>query len=173
MFIWHSRARSTTYPNRNRKDQLLFILSSPQPFRRHRKTPSKQTSPPHTYDTIYPSLTLPPPSKKKYEAIWITEKKSKHDLCTADWYYYLVSPFHSLLLDNRNKTKILQWILMSFNFQRLGFLFRSSEKKILGRWRNCDISFMVFTNRKLQKTIHEKKKEHIIWKYRRSTIFQV
>ena len=32
-------------------------------------------------------------------------KKSKHDLCTADWYYYLVSPFHSLLLDNWNKTK--------------------------------------------------------------------
>ena len=32
----------------------------------------------------------------------------KHDLCTADWYYYLVSPFHSLLLDNWIKTKILQ-----------------------------------------------------------------
>ena len=116
MFIcqkqWIIQSKPPKTKNHNWKDQLLFILSSPPFANAANAAEANFPSPSHTYDTIYPPLkknyTLPSPQKstKLYEL----RKKSKHDLCTADWYYYLVSPFHSLLLDNRNKTKILQWI---------------------------------------------------------------
>ena len=114
MFIcqkqWIIQSKPPKTKNHNWKDQLLFILSSPPFANAANAAEANFPSPSHTYDTIYPPLkknyTLPSPTKstKLYEL----RKKSKHDLCTADWYYYLVSPFHSLLLDNWIKTKILQ-----------------------------------------------------------------